>query len=110
MNRLISERDSVFGNKTYSYDSYGRISDVVLDGLTKTRAYNEYGQLKTFNGADYTYDEMGNRSRKAYRGRVTQYRYTRGNMLAGMGEETKYSYNVEGVRFRKEVNGVTTDY
>ena len=110
LNRLISERDSVFGNKTYSYDSYGRISDVVLDGLTKTRAYNEYGQLKTFNGADYTYDEMGNRSRKAYRGRVTQYRYTRGNMLAGMGEETKYSYNVEGVRFRKEVNGVTTDY
>ena len=110
MNRLLTENDSIFGDKKYSYDNLGRISAVETEGLTKSRVYNDYGHLQFFDGAEYYYDGMGNRSRKAYRGRVTQYRYTRGNMLAGMGEETKYSYNVEGVRFRKEVNGVTTDY
>lgn len=110
LNRLISENDSMFGARSYSYGANGKLSSVTKSGVSKALLYDSLGQLLSYDGAAYTYDGMGNRKSKTSNAQTTTYSYTRGNLLAGIGSSISYSYNAEGVRWRKVANGVTTMY
>ena len=112
LNRLISENDSVFGNRTYTYSSNGKPSKVVVNGSTRYYTYNTLNQLTSYNGNTYTYDKMGNREKRKKGSITTRYNYTRGNLLSSITNIANYSYNCDGVRYKKERPGgnITTYY
>ena len=107
--RLTSENDSIFGNRTYTYGSNGKISKAVVGGSTRYYTYNSLDQLTEYNGNTYTYDEMGNRATKRVGSSTIRYKYVRGNLLSEMNGFL-YNYNCNGVRYQKYANGVTTTY
>lgn len=102
---LTKETDSLFGTRTYVYGNNGKLSSVSKSGTTYALSYDEYDRLKTYGSTTFTYDGYGNVKSKG----STTYGYTRGNFLASVGSNT-YLYNAEGVRYKKVVNGATTDY
>lgn len=71
---------------------------------------NETEQLSTFNGKKISYDEIGNPVRY-YNG--MKFKWELGNQLVQVknkNKNIKYSYNSEGIRISKSVNGVKTEY
>ncbi len=110
LNRLLTEKDSKFGNKTYTYYNDGRLKNVAVNGASRNFVYNSYGQLQSYNGNTYSYDGMGNRSSKQTNKNNTTYTYTRGNLLSGISSVANYYYNCDGVRFKKVAGSVTTNY
>ncbi len=127
--QLVCANDQ-FNNKTYvyEYDSRGNIlskkeyaytteEDLTVLTPTKTDNYTYYSneginwqdELATFNGNTLTYDEGGNLS--SYNGYT--YTWVNGRQLAEISNGTNtysYSYNDNGIRTSKTVNGVTTNY
>ena len=107
----------------YAYDSKGNI----LTAKEYAVAVNEYGEkvytlktdgnntfvygntwqdkLTTFNGQSITYDAIGNPL--SYKGNTLT--WTMGRQLATYGTNT-YTYNEDGIRTSKTVDGVTTQY
>ena len=90
----------------------------LLPDLPSVTIYNysytdsEWGDLLTkYNGVDITYDEIGN-PLSYYNG--NSYSFTwQGRRLVGAtkgSKEMSFSYNDEGFRTSKTVNGVTTNY
>ena len=111
-NQLIGE---VSGADTYvyNYDAGGNLQSVQKNGETvKTYAYGDESWkdlLTSFNGQAITYDAIGNPL--TYRGWTLT--WTGGRRLAsiaGEGLTAAYTYNADGVRTQKTVNGVTTQY
>ena len=126
--------------KTYTYDNAGNIKSIItmtqIESLdpdpgftpiikavgtlpkvtitTKTLTYgnSQWGDLLTsYDGTAITYDEIGN-PLSYYNG--TSYTFTwEGRRLVGAVKGTKtmsFSYNDEGIRTSKTVDGVTTTY
>ena len=121
-NRLVLETNTALGitNKSYTYNLDGSINTESEGSLTKTYVYQK-GRL------DYYYDNTGggNTTYFAYDnlGNCTHYmriptaspnmKWCRGHLLKEYNgiTTTTYSYNSEGVRFRKEQsNGKVTSY
>lgn len=100
---------------TYAYDSYGNLLSVTTkkDGIESTQTY-EYSDrwsdvLTTFDGKTITYDVAGKPS-KYYDG--SEFSWTAGKLAMvkkGQNRAT-YSYNFEGLRDEKTVNGSYTKY
>ncbi len=97
----------------YNYDAGGNLQSVQKNGETvKTYAYGDESWkdlLTSFNGQAITYDAIGNPL--TYRGWTLT--WTGGRRLAsiaGEGLTAAYTYNADGVRTQKTVNGVTTQY
>lgn len=100
---------------TYAYDSYGNLLSVTAkkDGIESTQTY-EYSDrwsdvLTTFDGKTITYDVAGKPS-KYYDG--SEFSWTAGKLAMvkkGQNRAT-YSYNFEGLRDEKTVNGSYTKY
>lgn len=127
--QLIRANDQ-FNNKTYvyEYDSRGNIlskkeyvytTETDLSQLTPTKndSYTYYAndginwcdELSTFNGDNLIYDEVGNLT--SYNGYT--YTWVNGRQLAEISNGTNtysYTYNDNGIRTSKMVNGVTTNY
>lgn len=112
LDRLLTEKDNKFGNKTYTYTSNGKLNNVVVDGVTRKYSYNLSGQLVAYNGNTYAYDAMGNRSSKILNNQSDKYTYSyiRGNLLSSINNSINYYYNCDGVRFKKVIGGVTTEF
>ena len=128
-NQLIRANDQ-FNNKTYVYDYDGRgnilskkeYAYTTEDDLTeltptKTDSFTYYSnaginwqdELATFNGSPLTYDEGGNLT--SYNGYT--YTWANGRQLSEITDGTNtysYTYNDDGIRTSKTVNGVTTNY
>ncbi len=119
----LTRNDSVTQNKsfTYSYDAAGNIilrkeyayTTGTLGTATATYNYtygdSDWGDLLTnYNGNAITYDAIGNR--KTYNG----YTYTwQGRQLTGISNSSNsysYTYNADGIRTSKTVNGTTTTF
>ena len=105
------EVDDVY---TYTYDNGGNILSVTLnDEVIKTYTYgdSEWKDLLTnFNGTGFTYDNIGNPL--TYRDGMS-FTWADGRKLASItkGEENiAYTYDINGLRTSKTVNGVTTEY
>jgi len=125
LNQLIRENDQAQNlTTTYSYNIGGNLTekksyayttaDPIAQTPTTTIPYT-YGdtnwkdKLTSFNGNAVTYDAVGNPL--TYAGYT--YTWEEGRQLAGIsgnGKTISYSYNDQGIRLSKTVNGVTTTY
>lgn len=99
---------------TYSYDNGGNLTDVKMNGRTQKRyTYGDSNwkdKLTAFNDTAITYDEIGNPL--SYRDGF-QFTWQNGRRLATVTKGTNsisYSYNVNGLRTMKNVNGTVTEY
>ncbi len=121
-NRLIRENNQVTNQTvTYAYDAWGNIlNKKVYDYTTGTLgtptstvnyAYTNSAwgdQLTSYAGQTITYDEMGNPT--TYRGYTMAWR---GKQLTSASNGTNsltFEYNEDGLRQKKTVNNVVTDY
>lgn len=120
----LTRENSVYANKTvvYTYDNAGNIlkadeyaytnSELGKVILTKNYSYEdaEWKDLLTsFNGQNITYDEIGNPL--SYRDGM-QFTWT-GRQLSSLqknGNVVNYTYNSDGIRTSKTVNGIETTY
>lgn len=124
LGQLTRENNALLGKTyTYSYDNYGNLTSVktynyttgaltgtVLNTDTYTYSNGDWGdQLVSFNGQTITYDQMGNPT--TYLGATLSWEnirqlasYVKGNT------NVSYTYNVDGIRTSKTVNGVTHTY
>ena len=118
LNQLTSE-SLQNGNITYdyTYDTYGNILTVTSNhngtGTTNTYSYDDSAWLDlltSYNGNTITYDNIGN-PLSYYDG--TSMTWQNGRQLASLTKNdktTSYTYNSDGIRSRKAVDGVTHDY
>ncbi len=87
---------------SYSYDNH---NNIISSGLT----YDSNGILTAVNGRTIVYDEMGNPT--TYKGNT--FTWTQGRKLSSgsiNGKNFTYSYDGNGMRYKKTVNGATTEY
>ena len=100
---------------TYSYDNGGNITEIKKnDVVIKNYTYgnSEWRDLLTaFNGETITYDEIGNPL--TYRNGLN-FTWQNGRQLANISQNgnaiATYSYDADGLRTSKTVNGATTEY
>ena len=113
LNQLIS---AIYNgsNYTYSYDTGGNLTEIKKDGtVINSYAYgnaNWKDQLTVFNGKTITYDKIGNPLR--YRSGMS-FKWQNGRQLSKLTcskGPVSYSYNAEGLRTSKTVQGTTTEY
>lgn len=97
-------------NDTYAYDSRGNITSKTESGTTTTFTYSTGGwkdQLVSVNGVDLTYDDNGNVLTYGDK----KYTWNSGRNLESIVDGDKkysYTYDENGIRTSKTVNGVTT--
>lgn len=125
LNQLVRADDLVKNcTEVYTYDNGGNILSVTtypltwgsLDGITATKTVN-YGyddtnwrdKLTSYDGQAITYDEIGNPL--SYRGYTLTWQNGRQlATLSGNGITASYTYDVDGLRTSKTVNGVKHEY
>ena len=125
LNQLVRADDLVKNcTEVYTYDNGGNILSVTtypltwgsLDGVTATKTVN-YGyddtnwkdKLTSYDGQAITYDEIGNPL--SYRGYTLTWQNGRQlATLSGNGVTASYTYDVDGLRTSKTVNGVKHEY
>ena len=98
----------------YAYDAGGNLTTVKLNGtVTDTYGYTDTGWkdlLTSFNGQTITYDEIGNPL--TYRDGFT-FTWQNGRRLVSLShgnDSISYTYDPDGIRTSKTVNGVTTKF
>ena len=121
LNQLTRVNDG-FTNKTttYTYDNAGNILERkeyayttgTLGTPTATFAY-EYDsewkdKLVSYNGETISYDEIGNPV--SYCGYTMAWQGKRLESLSGNGLTASYTYDEQGIRSGKTINGVTTSF
>lgn len=109
-------------NRRYYYQENGkgrliRIADWLDSNKSKEFYYDGRGRIDYYRqGAvnyKYTYDNYGNVVKKATGSTLYSCSWERGNLLKQVtknGMSASYEYNHRCVRFRKTVNGVSTEY
>jgi len=123
-NRLTRENNQVTNQTvTYEYDVWGNILNKKiyayttagdLTGLTYTPvpyAYTDTSwgdQLTSYNGQTITYDSMGNPL--TYRGYTFGWRGKQLTSASNGTDSLTFEYNEDGLRQKKTVNGVDTNY
>ena len=121
LNQLTRVNDG-FTNKTttYTYDNAGNILERkeyayttgTLGTPTATFAYEYDGEWKdklvSYNGETISYDEIGNPV--SYRGYTMAWQGKRLESLSGNGLTASYTYDEQGIRSGKTINGVTTSF
>ena len=121
LNQLTRVNDG-FTNKTttYTYDNAGNILErkeyAYTTGAlgtptdTVTYAYDSAwkDKLVSYDGEAITYDEIGNPL--SYRGYTLAWEGKRLQSLSGNSTTASYTYDEQGVRSSKTVNGVTTTF
>lgn len=134
--RITSVTDSIDGTTTYTYDALGQLTSETYAGVTTLYQYDNYGNiiakgisdgnccicaeskveytygdgvwkdlLTEYDGQAITYDAQGNPL--SYLGNNLV--WEKGRQLKSFGTTT-YTYNANGIRTSKKVNGVTHTY
>lgn len=120
VNRLTSANYG-FARLGYQYDAANRLTQTTASSFGQTAvsamSYDNADQLvrlTTTHGSDvlqklqFTYDANGNRVQRAdQKGNVTNYGYDQANRLTSYGTVAQYTYNGDGIRMSKTVNGAT---
>ena len=121
LNQLTRVNDG-FTNKTttYTYDNAGNILErkeyayttgelgTPTDTVSYTYDSAWKDKLVSYDGQTITYDEIGNPL--SYRGYTLTWQGKRLQSLSGNNTTASYTYDEQGVRSSKTVNGVTTTF
>lgn len=115
LNRLVkAELPSLSQTESYSYDPTGNRTEQTINGETLAYNYNSVDELVSMGDTTFTYDVNGNTTSKTVAGAVYGYEFDSGNRLMGVTLNgnviSRYSYDADGVRVKKEENGSTTVY
>ena len=129
-----SSNSADFPAVSYTYDIQGQLTKEVLDGVTYNYTYDTYGNihsvtggeshtytygnnewrdlLTTYDGEPISYDDVGNPT-SYFNGSIWGFTWAKGRQLATatLGSSTyTYTYDLNGIRNSKTVNGVTYNY
>lgn len=102
-------------NYTYEYDTYGNIREAVENGTTHTYTYGDadwVDLLTAYDGESITYDQIGNPT-SYYNGTRWDFEWEHGRQLVSAesdAHEISYTYDMDGIRDSKTVDGVTYHY
>ncbi|MBQ7336425.1 MAG: RHS repeat-associated core domain-containing protein, partial [Clostridia bacterium] len=122
--RITKVTDTVNGTVSYTYDALGQLLTETLNGtVVNTMTYDNYGNIKTKNGKTYTYDSTWKDLLTSYNGQTITYdaqgnpttylghslTWEKGRQLKSFDSNT-YTYNANGIRTSKTVNGVKHTY
>ncbi len=123
--RITKVTDSIDGTTEYTYDALGQLLTEKHDGtVVNTMTYDNYGNIVSKNGVTYTYGDSAWRDKLTKYGSATitydaqgnplsYFGYTltweKGRQLKSLGSNT-YTYNANGIRTSKTINGVTHTY
>lgn len=123
--RITRVTDSVDGVTEYTYDAQGQLLSETNDGVAvNTMTYDSYGNILTKNGKAYTYGDStwkdllmsydGQSIAYDAQGNPTSYlghtlTWEKGRQLKSFDGNT-YTYNANGIRTSKTVNGVKHTY
>ena len=127
--RITKVIDSVDGTTEYTYDAQGQLLTETVNGIVvNTMTYDAYGNILTKNGNAYTYGDAAWKDKlTAYNGESITYD-AQGNPLSYLGStltwekgrqlkslvngevSCAYTYNANGIRTSKTVNGVKHTY
>ena len=134
--RIIEVTDTIDGTVSYTYDALGQLETETKDGVTTKFEYDNYGNitakgvvdesgeiapatkisyvygndtwkdlLTSYNGQSITYDAQGNPT--SYLGHTLT--WEKGRQLKSFDGNT-YTYNANGIRTAKTINGVKHTY
>ena len=123
--RITKVTDSVDGTTEYTYDALGQLLTETVDGtVVNSMEYDNYGNilkkndivynygnsewkdlLTSYNGQTITYDAQGNPT--SYLGHTLE--WEKGRQLKKF-DNIEYTYNANGIRTSKKVNGVLHTY
>ena len=98
-------------NAIFYYDNGGNITSKTVNGTTTNYGYGDTNwkdKLTSYNGQNITYDNLGNPL--SYRGMTMSWTGRQLNSITNNGTTSNYLYNADGIRTRKTVGSVTTDY
>ena len=122
--RITKVTDSVDGETVYTYDALGQLLTERRNGyMLNSMTYDTYGNILSKNGKLYTYDDAwhdlltsvdGKPIVYDAQGNPTEYlghtlTWEKGRQLASFDGNT-YTYNANGIRTSKKVNGVLHTY
>ena len=123
--RITKVDDSVDGITTYTYDALGQLLTETVNGtVVNEMTYDNYGNIRTKNGVEYTYgDENWRDLLTAYNGQSITYD-AQGNPTSYLGhtltwekgrqlksfDGIEYTYNANGIRTSKIVDGIKHEY
>ncbi len=122
--RITKVTDSVYGTTEYTYDALGQLLTETVDGtVVNVMTYDGYGNIVLKNGKQYCYDEVWRDKLTCCDGQVIEYD-AQGNPISYLGhtltwekgrqlktfDNIQYTYNANGIRTSKNVNGVLHTY
>ena len=97
---------------TYSYDNGGNITSKTVNGITTPYGYTDTNwkdKLTSYNGQAISYDTMGNPTQN-YIGSFSWVGRQLTTIAKTDGTQLGYTYNDSGIRTKKTVGGVVTEY
>ena len=107
----VTTSDNSF-TASYSYDDGGNITFKTVNGVTTSYGYTDSNwkdKLTSYNGHAIDYDGMGNPT-ESYNKRFIWVGRQMGYVDSPEGMWAYYNYNADGIRTKKDINGVTTNY
>ncbi len=122
--RITKVVDSVDGTTEYTYDALGQLLTERLNGhIINSMTYDTYGNIISKNGQTYFYDSTwhdlltgieGESIEYDAQGNPTSYlghtlTWEKGRQLKSFDDNT-YTYNANGIRTSKTVNGIKHEY
>ena len=122
--RITKVTDSVEGVTEYTYDALGQLLTETVNGeVVNVMEYDNYGNILQKNGIRYTYSEGWNDRLAFYDGEQITYD-AQGNPINYLGhtltwekgrqlksfDGIAYTYNANGIRTSKTVDGIRHDY
>ncbi len=122
--RITKVADSVDGVTEYTYDALGQLLTETVNGVVvNTMTYDNYGNILSKNGISYEYDnvwkdklvKVGDKN-IFYDAQGNPIKYLGHSLTWEKGRQLKsfdgntYTYNANGIRTSKTINGVTHTY
>ena len=122
--RITKVTDSVDGTTEYTYDALGQLLTERLNGhIINSMTYDTYGNIISKNGQTYFYDSTWHDLLTGIESESIEYdaqgnptKYLGHNLTWEKGRQLKsydtntYTYNANGIRTSKTVNGVKHEY
>ncbi len=126
--RITKVVDTVDGTTEYTYDALGQLLTETKGDITTKFEYDNYGNIKTKNSIEYGYDTVWKDLLTSYNGQEIIYD-KQGNPISYLGHTLTwekgrqlkrfvkdnnividYTYNANGIRTSKTVDGIRHDY